>query len=145
MDRSLHISAMVAADLDQKLNALEPKLKARKGAHFTRTITDPDTGPAIVYATLQKQAETVMQKLQSRGIQCEMYHAGMKNEKRQGGISQYSLFILAETIKPEVQEWFMASDAGLVCATIAFAMGIDKNNIRQIHHLMMPKSLENWT
>jgi superfamily II DNA helicase RecQ len=39
----------------------------------------------------------------------------------------------------------MASDTGVVCATIAFAMGIDKNDIRQIHHLMLPKSLENWT
>ncbi|KAK4687262.1 hypothetical protein P7C73_g2871, partial [Tremellales sp. Uapishka_1] len=44
-----------------------------------------------------------------------------------------------------IQDWFMATEDGIVCATIAFAMGIDKNNIRQIHHLMLPKSLESWT
>jgi len=94
--------------------------------------------------TLQRQAETAMQMLKQRGILCEMYHAGMKTEKRKGRSSPRHLRRRDEA-HPEVQDWFMASDTGVVCATIAFAMGIDKNDIRQIHHLMLPKSLENWT
>ncbi|ORY25849.1 ATP-dependent DNA helicase [Naematelia encephala] len=113
---NLHISTHVASSLQDKLQKLGPMLRRR-------------TGPAIVYVTLQKQAEQVSSELKKRGVEdCRMYHAGMKTEDRK-----------------DVQDWFMSSKAGVVCATIAFAMGIDKNDIRQIHHLMMPKSLENWT
>jgi len=84
-------------------------------------------GPAIVYVTLQITAEKVAGKLQEKGFPAKAYHAGIKDEERQ-----------------EVQEWFMASDSGIVVATIAFGMGIDKNNIRSIYHYNLPKSLENY-
>jgi superfamily II DNA helicase RecQ len=68
----------------------------------------------------------------------KMYHAGMSADDRKG-----ELAIIKLTMS-EVQDWFMNGDKGVVCATIAFAMGIDKNNVRQIHHLMLPKSVESW-
>ncbi|KAH9950424.1 ATP-dependent DNA helicase [Amylocystis lapponica] len=74
------------------------------------------TGPAIVYVTLQKHADEVSNALRPTTEQRE-----------------------------KVQLEFMASDQGIVCATIAFGMGIDKADIRQVIHLYMPKTLENYS
>jgi ATP-dependent DNA helicase RecQ len=46
--------------------------------------------------------------------------------------------------RAEIQNWFLASDRGVVVATIAFGMGIDKPNVRYIYHYNPPKSLENY-
>ena len=86
------------------------------------------TGPTIVYVTLQKTAEQVAAYLASAGLPAQAYHAGMKDEQR-----------------TEVQNWFMDSPDGVVVATIAFGMGIDKSNIRYIYHYNLPKSLENFS
>ena len=85
-------------------------------------------GPTIVYVTLQKTAEEVAAHLASTGLPARAYHAGMKDEQR-----------------AEVQDWFMDSNNGIVVATIAFGMGIDKSNIRYIYHYNLPKSLENFS
>ncbi|KAI0348544.1 ATP-dependent DNA helicase [Trametopsis cervina] len=112
---NLSLQVQVADSLQQKLNAIVPILQSR-------------TGPAIVYVTLQKQAEEVADKLRSWDIESFVYHAGLPSEKR-----------------TEVQVQFMKSEKGVVCATIAFGMGIDKSNIRQVIHLTMPKTLENYS
>ena len=85
-------------------------------------------GPTIVYVTLQKTAEQVAAYLASAGLPAQAYHAGLKDDQR-----------------TEVQDWFMDSDDGIVVATIAFGMGIDKSNIRYIYHYNLPKSLENFS
>ncbi len=85
-------------------------------------------GPTIVYVTLQRTAEEVAARLERAGLSARPYHAGMPTEQR-------------ETI----QDWFMASDRGIVVATIAFGMGIDKADIRYVYHYNLPKSLENFS
>ncbi|MBF0277305.1 MAG: RecQ family ATP-dependent DNA helicase [SAR324 cluster bacterium] len=85
-------------------------------------------GPTIVYVTLQKTSEDIAYFLQSEGLPCRAYHAGMNNEDRNA-----------------VQDWFMASDSAIVVATIAFGMGIDKSDIRYVYHYNLPKSLENYS
>jgi len=87
-----------------------------------------EPGPSIVYVTLQKTAEYVAALLVKNGINARHYHAGMKDDQR-----------------AEVQDWFIQSDAGIVVATIAFGMGIDKSNIRSVFHYNLPKSLENYS
>ena len=84
-------------------------------------------GPTIVYVTLQRTAEKVAERLAEAGHPARPYHAGMKPEQRS-----------------EVQEWFLGSDDGVVVATIAFGMGIDKPDIRYVYHNNLPKSLENY-
>ncbi|MBI1928229.1 RecQ family ATP-dependent DNA helicase [Candidatus Poribacteria bacterium] len=85
-------------------------------------------GPTIVYVTLQKTSEQVAARLATAGLPARAYHAGMKDDHR-----------------AEVQDWFMGSKDGIVVATIAFGMGIDKSNIRYVYHYNLPKSLENFS
>ena len=85
-------------------------------------------GSGIVYVTLQKTAEKVAVLLSEVGIPARAYHAGMDAETRE-----------------EVQNWWMRSDKGIVVATIAFGMGIDKANVRYVTHYNLPKSLESYS
>jgi len=84
------------------------------------------TGPAIVYVTLQRTAERVAGWLAAEGLDARAYHAGLAAEER-----------------ASCQEWFLGSGQGIVVATIAFGMGIDKPDIRYVYHYNLPKSLEN--
>lgn len=82
-------------------------------------------GATIVYVTLQKTAEAVAERLAAEGLPSKAYHAGMDNE-----------------VRVQTQVWFNQSPDGIVVATIAFGMGIDKPNIRYVYHYNPPASLE---
>ncbi len=84
--------------------------------------------PVIVYVTMQKTAEKIAAMLVASGYEAKAYHAGLKNVTRKN-----------------VQEWFMESNRAIVVATIAFSMGIDKSDIRNVYHYNLPKSLENYS
>ncbi|KAI0825027.1 ATP-dependent DNA helicase [Trametes gibbosa] len=112
---NLALRTEVVATMDQKITRLVSILKER-------------TGPSIVYVTLQKHAEEVPNLLRPHNLEAAVYHAGLPSEERE-----------------RVQQQFMDSDKGIVVATIAFGMGIDKANIRQVIHLFMPKTLENYS
>ncbi|WP_285419598.1 ATP-dependent DNA helicase RecQ [Pseudomonas sp. efr-133-TYG-5] len=83
---------------------------------------------SIVYVTLQKTAEYIAEHLQRNGIPAEAYHAGLPHEQREA-----------------IQQRFMAGQAGCIVATIAFGMGIDKSDIRNVVHFDLPKSIENYS
>ncbi len=85
-------------------------------------------GATIVYTILQGTAEQVAASLGQAGFPAEAYHAGMDTEKRTA-----------------VQVRFIRSDDGIVVATIAFGMGIDKAEIRYVYYYSLPKSLENYS
>ena len=85
-------------------------------------------GPTVVYVTLQKTAERVAAALGRAGVSSAAYHAGMKAPDREA-----------------VQNAFMADATRVVVATIAFGMGIDKADIRQVVHFNLPKSLEGYS
>ena len=104
-----------------------PVSEAEKDQVLLENLQKQPAGATIIYVTLQKTAEILADYLQSKGFQCKAYHAGMKDEYRS-----------------QVQDWFMASDQGIVVATIAFGMGVDKANIRYVYHYNLPKSLENY-
>ena len=99
----------------------------RDGSLLERLRSRPP-GPTIVYVTLQKTAERVAADLSGAGLPARAYHAGMESEERTA-----------------VQEWWMAAPAGIVVATIAFGMGIDKATVRYVYHYNLPKSLESYS
>ena len=86
-----------------------------------------EPGPTIVYVTLQRTAEELAQRLVKAGLAARAYHAGMEDDQRR-----------------ETQEWFIQAQQGIVVATIAFGMGIDKADIRYVYHYNPAKSLENY-
>ena len=105
-----------------------PITAGERDALLVRRLSDSPPGPAIVYVTLQKTAETVAARLAAAGLPARAYHAGMEADAR-----------------AEAQDWFMHGDRGVVVATIAFGMGVDKADIRYVYHYNLPKSLENYS
>lgn len=85
-------------------------------------------GPTIIYVTLQKHAESLSERLRKSGIKSRHFHAGMKPEE-----------------KVACQDEFMKSKELVICATIAFGMGIDKADIRNVIHYDIPRSLEGYS
>lgn len=88
-------------------------------------ISDRSRGATLIYVSKQKTAETIAERLTADGIDATAYHAGMDAEDR-----------------AMIQQQFLASEQGIIVATIAFGMGIDKSNIRYVYHFNPPKSLE---
>jgi len=108
--------------------ALTPAPASGRASLLLSRLSKRPPGVTIVYVTLQRTAEQIASLLEQRGHQARAYHAGMDNDERHA-----------------VQEWWMASDAHIVVATIAFGMGIDKSDVRYIYHFNLPKGLESYS
>jgi len=81
----------------------------------------------IIYCLSRKSTEQLKERLQSKGLKASAYHAGLNFEER-----------------TKVQEEFIFDKTTIVCATVAFGMGIDKSNVRWVIHYNMPKNLEGY-
>src|SRR6266508_2462636 len=107
---------------------LTPATTNERDAVLVERLRTRTPGPTIVYVTLRKTAERVAEQLVAARLPARAYHAG-----------------LDAAVRVDVQEWWMASDRGIVVATIAFGMGIDKSDVRYVYHYNLPKSLESYS
>ncbi len=100
---------------------------AEKQRFILNFIKARPTEPGIVYCLSRKNTEAVCAMLQKHGVCTASYHAGLSQHDRD-----------------TAQEQFKQDNVQVICATIAFGMGIDKSNVRWIIHYNMPKSIENF-
>lgn len=81
----------------------------------------------IVYCLSKKETEEIARELRRRGFSALAYHAG-----------------LSATTREKVQDGFIKGTVRVVCATVAFGMGIDKPDVRYVIHYDLPKSIESY-
>lgn len=106
--------------------ALEGKgCKARRQALLEVGLADPANRPAIVYCGTRRETEEVAEELREAGVAAAAYHAGLEPQQRTA-----------------IQTRFMATDSGVICATNAFGMGVDKADVRSVWHVTIPTSVE---
>ncbi len=103
---------------------VKPKEKLKEIASF---IKERKNQCGIIYCLSRKKCEEAYQKLAEEGISVAYYHAGMNND-----------------LRSKVQDRFINDNVQVVCATIAFGMGIDKSNVRWVIHYNLPKNMEGY-
>ena len=105
-----------------------PKIKkAQTDENIVRFIKSMGTKSGIIYALNRKTTEDLASILMANGIKAVAYHAGFEGK-----------------LRTEKQDAFLNEDVQVICATIAFGMGIDKPDIRFVIHYNIPKSIENY-
>ncbi len=97
-----------------------------------RRLLDPEyryclPRPALVFCSTRIQSQRCAMYLRNhlRSRDIYFYHAGLEREEKQ-----------------RVQEWFLSSKAGILCATNAFGMGVDKKDVRSVIHFNISRSIE---
>lgn len=101
--------------------------KAEKMKIINAYIRNHPNDAGIIYCLSRKTTESVAESLRKAHINAQAYHAGLDGKTRR-----------------KIQEDFKNDRTMVVCATIAFGMGIDKPNIRWIFHYNLPKSIESF-
>jgi len=130
-------------DIENQLGLVEPKrfiasfnrpnlsLKVLPGKQrieqILRFLTHRPNQPGIIYCLSRNGTEEVTEKLRAKGYKAAFYHAGLSAEQRS-----------------QTQDDFLRDNVQIICATIAFGMGIDKSNVRWVIHYNLPKNIESY-
>ena len=105
-----------------------PKIKkAQTDENIVRFIKGMHGKSGIIYTLNRKTTEELADILMANGIKAVAYHAGLDSK-----------------LRAERQDQFLNEEVQVICATIAFGMGIDKPDIRFVIHYNIPKSIENY-
>jgi ATP-dependent DNA helicase RecQ len=105
----------------------EVRVKNNIGKQIIQYIKANAGKSGIIYCLSRRKTEEIAELLQVNGIKALPYHAGMDSAQRN-----------------RVQDQFLMQDVDVICATIAFGMGIDKPDVRFVIHHDIPKSLESY-
>jgi ATP-dependent DNA helicase RecQ len=101
--------------------------KARPSAQVLEFLRARPRDSGIIYCQSRKSAEGLAARLVESGIPAKPYHAGLSAKERN-----------------ENQELFLRDEVRVICATIAFGMGINKPNVRFVLHYDLPKNIEGY-
>lgn len=105
-----------------------PKIKkSQTDENIVRFIKSMKGKSGIIYTLNRKTTEELADILMANGIKAVAYHAGLDSK-----------------LRSERQDLFLGEEVQVICATIAFGMGIDKPDIRFVIHYNIPKSIENY-
>ncbi|GAA3576691.1 DNA helicase RecQ [Snuella lapsa] len=115
------------ASFDRKNIELEVRPANNRLTQIIRFINKRPNESGIIYCLSRKATEQVAKKLKTNGVNAASYHAGLNYEERS-----------------KVQEDFIFDKTQIVCATVAFGMGIDKSNVRWVIHYNLPKNIEGY-
>lgn len=107
--------------------ALEVRPANDRVTQIVKFINGRTNESGIIYCLSRKATEQLASKLNQSRIKAKAYHAGLSFEERSS-----------------IQEDFIKDDVPIICATIAFGMGIDKSNVRWVIHYNMPKNIEGY-
>ena len=121
-DPSVYLSSFNRPNLSYRVI---PKDKPSRQVWEFASASPEDSG--IVYCQSRKSTEALAEVLRAEGIAAVAYHAGMEPEDR-----------------TKNQEAFLRDEARIVCATVAFGMGINKPNVRFVIHADLPKNIEGY-
>lgn len=117
----------VRASFDRKELNYQVRPKTEVLSQISAFIKNHPDESGIVYRVSRKDVEKTAAYLKKRGIKALHYHAGLTKEERTRN-----------------QELFNNDEVDVICATTAFGMGINKNNIRYVIHGDLPKSMEGY-
>ncbi len=147
---SIPVMALTATATERVRNDIRTLLRLQNGAYYVASFNRPNltyrvlakVNPfeqvlaflrtqagesGIVYCQSRKATEHLAERLQAHGIMAKPYHAGLTTKER-----------------THHQELFLRDDVHVICATIAFGMGINKSNVRFVIHYDLPKNLESY-
>lgn len=115
------------ASFDRKNLSLEVRPALDRVKQIIDFVENKPNESGIIYCLSRKTTEELAEKLAKNGIAAKAYHAGLDN-----------------TTRAKTQDEFINDDCQVVCATIAFGMGIDKSNVRWVIHYNLPKNIEGY-
>ncbi len=115
------------SSFDRQNIALEVRSGTDRISQIIKFIKKRSNESGIIYCLSRKTTEQLAKKLKTNDIPAAAYHAGLNFDKRS-----------------KVQESFVRDRTKIVCATVAFGMGIDKSNVRWVIHYNMPKNIEGY-
>lgn len=124
---NLNNPKIVVASFDRKNLSLEVRPALDRVKQIIDFIKEKPNESGIIYCLSRKTTEELAEKLQKIGVNAKAYHAGLDNK-----------------IRSKTQDDFINDDCQVVCATIAFGMGIDKSNVRWVIHYNLPKNIEGY-
>ena len=127
---SLKDPAVFVSSFDRPNLSLEVRRglqKREKDRAILELIARHRDGCGIIYCMSKKTTEKVAEMLAEHGVTALPYHAGLGTEERE-----------------RTQDDFIHDRVQVVCATVAFGMGIDKSNVRFVIHYNLPKSIESF-
>ncbi len=115
------------ASFDRKNLSLDVRPALDRVKQIIEFIESKVNESGIIYCLSRKTTEELAEKLTKAGITAKAYHAGLETE-----------------LRSITQDQFINDECQVVCATIAFGMGIDKSNVRWVIHYNLPKNIEGY-